>query len=313
MAAYEDSVTVPLVGPTLNWVRHDDLDVILTGGAVRAGELVRLQARWEPAPAYLGPERFTISRSRSYLARLAGREHRAEDIEMWADVDGPPVTHSRGSWQAGNVDQFCQQSRYLFRDAHGYRSGQLTVSNVAHYTTEPTFSLEGRITAPLPIATDVTGVIARAGRAKTIYHVGATSDPRVRITLMTPAGDGGRNDLAAYLRAQAPSLGGGPGQRLPPRLGEILRTPHQLQWEPAFESGQRELTLDVDESQTAEISVVPEREYAERGVPFVTAFALRVEDVRDASRFVVSDVVTVEGGDLGYPSRYREGQLLFRA
>jgi hypothetical protein len=295
--------------PVLNWVDRDDPDVVLTGGAVLAGKLVRLQARWQPSPMYMGPERFTIHRSRRNLAWLGRQRRRDDAIEMWADYDGPPTTHCQGAWRAGNTDQFCQQSRYVFTDTSRNASGELTVSNVAHYTSAPSFVIEGRLRAPVPLGTDVVGVIARAGQAKTVYHVGATADPRVRVTLMVPTGDGGANDLNEHLRRLAE------GSSPNPLSGFSLPFSHlQSQWSPAFESGQRVLELDVNESQTAEVSVVPEAPYTERQVPFSTAFALRVEDVEDPSKFVVSDVTTVEGGDFdGYRRhRYGEGEVLFR-
>jgi hypothetical protein len=230
---------------------------------------------------------------------------------MWADFDGPPTTHSQGAWRAGNVNQFSQQSRYFFTDSSHNRSGELTVSNVAHYTSKPSFLIEGRLAAPMLLATDTVGVIARAGQAKTIYHVGATSDPRVRISLMVPTGDGSPDDLSEYLRR----LARGTSTSLNPLSGFSLPLSHlQTQWRPAFENGQQVLEFDVDEDHAAEVSVVPQAPYTERQVPFSTAFALRVENVENPAEFVVSEVITVEGGDFGGHRRrpYSEGAVLFR-
>jgi hypothetical protein len=295
--------------PVLNWVDHEDPDIVITGGAVLAGKLVRLQARWQPSRIYMGPERFTIVRSRTNLAWLTGSRHRDEVIEMWADFDGPPTTHSQGAWRAGNVNQFSQQSRYFFTDSSHNRSGELTVSNVAHYTSAPSFMVEGRLAPPFLLATNTVGVIARAGQAKTVYHVGATSDPRVRVSLMVPTGDRSPNDLNDYLLRLAQ------GSSPDPLFGYSLPFSHrQTQWRPAFENGRQVLEFDVDEDHVAEVSVVPEAPYTERRTPFSTAFALRVEDAEDPSKFVVSDVITVEGGDFGdYRRRpYSEGAVLFR-
>jgi hypothetical protein len=75
------------------------------------------------------------------------------------------------------------------------------------------------------------------------------------------------------------------------------------------------MELDVDENNPQEVSVVPEREYEEPFDDFMTGFALRIENAANPSEFVISDIVTVEGGlrsrrvrNLSYP----EGSVLLR-
>jgi hypothetical protein len=60
---------------------------------------------------------------------------------------------------------------------------------------------------------------------------------------------------------------------------------------------------------------VPRHPYDERPRPFITAFALHVEDVDDPNRYAISDIATVEGGfhRSGLELPYPEGSVLFRA
>ena len=152
-------------------------------------------------------------------------------------------------------------------------------------------------------------IAVRAGRATTKYFVGAVADPRVRVTLMTNSGDGSRNDLIPYLPRPRRSLS--PLSRSTDRLFFPVRG----SWQPAFADGSRSMELDVDENNFEEVSVVPERDYEETFVDFMTGFAIRVENLANPEEFVISDIVTVEGGlqsrrfrSLNYP----EGSLLFR-
>jgi hypothetical protein len=293
--------------PILNWVREDNWDVALTG-AVLAGKLVRLQAEWPPWGGYMGPERFTILTSRSRFA--SGRVV----LPLWADVDGPPRTHSVNAWQTGRIKRFGQQQRYYFTDAHRNRSGPLVVTNVKQYTTEPLFRLDAEGKAGFPAG--VQGRLrAESGLAATKIMVGGTADPRVRVTIMTNNDSDPRNDLMPYLGPLI-SISTGTGRSLTyqyPR-DRFLRVESD-QWQPMFENGERELVLDVSEQRSAEVVIVPKRPYTEQFKPFMTGFAVRVEDVDDPEQFVISDVVTVEGGFHGGTSRpnYPEGSVLFRA
>jgi hypothetical protein len=59
--------------------------------------------------------------------------------------------------------------------------------------------------------------------------------------------------------------------------------------------------LDVSDERSVEVTIVPRRPYTERFRPFMTGFAVRVEDVDDPEQFVISDAVTVEGGFMQAP------------
>jgi hypothetical protein len=286
----------------LNWVRDDARDVVLTGGAVRAGKLVRLQAEWNPWGSYTGPERFTIRTARTRFN--SGR--RVSDI--LADVDGPPQTHSLHAWQAG-LRSPSHQRRYYFSDLHRNRSGELTVSSLDFFTTAPSVQGDVGLTVPLPYAPSAR-IVVRAGRATTRYFVGAVTDPRVRVTLLTNSGDGSRNDLTPYLprprRTALSPLSRGTDRLFFPIPGS---------WQPVLADGSRSMELDVDENHSQEVSVVPERDYEETFEDFMTGFALRVEDAANPDEFVISDIVTVEGGlrsrrfrNLSYP----EGSVLLQ-
>jgi hypothetical protein len=271
--------------PILNWVREDDHDIIITGGAVRTGKPVNMQARWQPWGSYMGPERFTVHRSRKAFGAL-GRSFAAATVTHFvADVDGPPTTHSLQAWQAGNVDPLSNQSRYYFTDAYNNKSGTLTVSNVAHYTSAPSFQVEGDLRSPLAGS---PGITARGGQARAIFHVGATTDPTVRVTLM----GGSSRELLTYLEQQQARFPG-------PRTIFTADSPRvdDQPWRPILSTGGSEIVVDVDEDHPVEITVIPERPYTEPPFAFISAFALRVENVNDPSQFVVSDVITVEGGE----------------
>lgn len=288
--------------PILNWVRNDNAHAVLTGGAVLAGKLVRLQARWPDWGIYNGPERFTIRtvRSRLQISRKV--------TDIVADVDGPPATHSLEAWQTGNINHFSQQRRYYFTDIHNSRSGELTVSNVPQYVTAPSFEVDGSLALPVLAGGSAPRLTVRGSRVKTVYHIGGISDPSVRVTLMVNSGDGSPDDLIPYLRRPRTSPRS--------RTEDLLFQPGQVQWRPAFENGERELILDVDEDHIGEVSVVPQQPYEERRIPFMTGFALRVENVDDPSQYVISDLVTVEGGGQRFARTlrppYPEGSVLLR-
>lgn len=293
--------------PILNWVREDNWDVVLTG-AVLAGKLVRLQAEWPPWGGYMGPERFAILTSRSRF--VSGRVV----LPLWADVDGPPRTHSVNSWQTGRIKRFGQQQRYHFTDAHRNTSGPLVVTNVKQYTTEPHLSLQAEGKAGL--AAGVHGRLrAESGLAVTKIMVGGTADPRVRVTIMTNNDSDPRKDLMPYLDPLI-SASTRTGRSLTDQyLRDRFLRVESDQWQPMFENGEQELVLDVSEEISAEVIIVPRRPYTEQFRPFMTGFAVRVEDIDDPEQFVISDVVTVEGGFHGGTSRpsYPEGSVLFRA
>lgn len=293
--------------PILNWVRDDNWDVVLTG-AVLAGKLVRLRAEWPPWGGYMGPERFTILTARSRFG--SGRVV----LPLWADVDGPPRTHSASAWQTGRITRFGHQQRYYFTDAHRHRSGPLIVTNVKQYTTEPMFRLQAEGTAGLPGA--VQGrLTAESGLAATKIMVGGTADPRVRVTMMTDNDSNPRNDLTPYLTPLVNRSIGGRNAPTDQYLRDRFLGAESDQWQPMFENGERELVLDVSDERSAEVTIVPRTPYTERFRPFMTAFAVRVEDADDPEQFVISDIVTVEGG-FHYgtlQSNYPPGSVLFRA
>jgi hypothetical protein len=285
--------------PALHWVREDNHEIAING-AVLAGKLVRLQARWGHSSSYMGPERFTIRTARSRFGPSRPVER------FWADTDGPPVTHSAEAWQTGKTTRFGQQQRYYFQDAHNNKSGPLIVSNVKQYTTEPQIQLQASGTVGLAVAAQAR-VAAQAGRASTKIMIGATTDPAVRVTIMTTSGTADRNDLLPYL---LPLINQG---RNEPDF-TMLDTVAASQWQPVFDSGSRQIELEIDEDRPAAVTIVPERPYEERQRPFMTAFAIRVEDIDDPDQFVISDVVTVEGGEIyARLSSYRIGSVLFRA
>jgi hypothetical protein len=292
--------------PILNWVRDDNWDVVLTG-AVLAGKLVRLQAEWPPWGGYMGPERFTIHTASSRFS--PGRVV----TPLWADVDGPPRTHSANSWQTGRIKRFGQQQRYYFTDAHRNRSGPLIVTNVKQYTTEPKFHLqaEGKVGLPAGVEGRLT---AESGLAGSKILVGGTTDPRVRVTIMTSHDSDPRNDLMPYLGPLISTGGQGRTWRGQYPRNRYLETQSD-QWQPMFENGEHELLFEVGDKRSAEVTIVPRRPYTEQFRPFMTAFAVRVEDVDDPEQFVISDIVTVEGGFHGGTLRpnYPEGSVLFRA
>lgn len=248
----------------LNWIRDDARYVVLTGGAVRVGKLVRLQAEWTYWGNYTGPERFTIRTARTRFGFGSAVS------EITADVDGPPLTHSLHAWQAG-LRSPTHQRRYYFTDLHKNKSGELTVSSLDFFTTAP--SIEGNIGLTVPLPYQPSSQIAvRAGRATTKYFVGAVADPKVRVTLMTNSGDGSRNDLIPYLPRPRRPLS--PLSRSTDRLFFSVRG----SWQPTFADGSRSMEIDVDENNSKEISVVPERDYEETAVDFMTGFAIRVEN-----------------------------------
>jgi hypothetical protein len=293
--------------PILNWVRDDNWGVVLTG-AVLAGKLVRLQAEWPPWGGYLGPDRFTIHTARSRFG--PGRVV----LPLWADVDGPPRTHSANAWQTGRIKRFGQQQRYYFTDAHGNRSGPLIVTNVKQYTTEPKFHLQAEGKVGLPAGAEGR-LTAESGLAATKILVGGTTDPRVRVTIMTNNDSDPRRDLTPYL---GPLIGISTGRGrawTDQYLRDRFLAVNSDQWQPMFENGDKELVLDVSDERSAEVTIVPKRPYTERFRPFMTGFAVRVEDVDEPEQFVISEIVTVEGGFHGgnLRSNYPEGSVMFRA
>lgn len=279
--------------PILNWVLDGDDHVVLTG-AVLAGKRVRMQAAWPPW-GYSGPERFSVRSARSRLSR--GRL----TFESFADVDGPPRTHSQDSWLTGKTQRFGQQQRYYFNDAYGNESSNLVVSNVKQWTSEPKISAEAGFAAPTPVGT--ARFTAEAGRAATKIMIGATADPRVRVAIITSNDES--SDSSRMLRSFRD-------------INEIdysLLIRSRTYWQPAFENGERELILDVDEDHPAEVTIVPQQPYGENYDPFMIAFAVRVEAADDPDQYVISDVVTVEGGNFNVPNvrpQYRPSQVLFR-
>jgi hypothetical protein len=286
----------------LNWVRDDARDVVLTGGAVRVGKRIRLQAEWGLWGNYTGPERFTIRTARTRF----NSGHRVVDI--LADVDGPPQTHSLQAWQAG-LRSPSRQRRYYLSDLHKNKSGELTVSSLDWFTTAPSVQADVGLTVPLPYAPSGR-VAVRAGRAATNYFVGAVTDPRVRVTLLTNSGDGSRYDLTPYLpRPRRTTLS--PFSRATDRL--FFSVPGS--WQPVLSGGSRSMEIEVDENNFQEVSVVPDRDYENILTDFMTGFALRVENADNPDEFVISDIVTVEGGlrsQLSAYSAYPEGSVLFR-
>jgi hypothetical protein len=282
--------------PILNWVREDDHDVVLTG-AVLAGKQVRLQANWQPwGEMYTGPGRFTIRTARSWL----GASHKVSEI--WADVDGPPRTHSVSVWQTGTTKGPGHQQRYYFTDFQGYRSGPLVVSNVKQYTSEPKFELLAG--AEGGFAVGHARLVAQAGRAATKIMIGAVADPTVRVSILDSSSDDTRDDLFSYFPKTLFS------RDFPV---ELLGFRRPTQWHPMFEDGARELVLDVDEDHSAQVTVVPESPSEDDSRPFSTAFAVRVADVNDPEQYVISDIVTVEGGGgLRSYADYPLGTVMFR-
>jgi hypothetical protein len=247
----------------------------------------------------MGPERFTIRTARSWL----NASHKVNEI--WADVDGPPRTHSVSAWQTGTTKGPGHQQRYYFTDAQGNRSGPLVVSNVKQYTSEPKLELLAGGEAGLPVGR--ARLVAQAGRASTKIMIGAVADPTVRVSILVSSGDNTRDDLLSYF-PRSLSRRGSPVP--PPGFGR------PTQWAPVFENGTRELVLDVDEDHSAQAIIVPEHLYEEHFRPFSTAFAVCVADVDDPEQYVISDIVTVEGGSgrlRSYePANYPAGAVLFR-
>lgn len=233
---------------------------------------------------------------------------------MWADVDGPPRTHSANAWQTGRIKRFGQQQRYYFTDAHKNRSGPLIVTNVKQYTTEPKFHLqaEGKVGLPAGVQGRLT---AESALAATKLLVGGTTDPRVRVTIMTNNDSDPRNDLMPYLGPLISISTGRGSTRTDQYVRDRFLGVKSDQWQPMFENGEQELVLDVSDERSTEVTIVPRRPYTERFRPFMTGFAVRVEDVDDPVQFVISEIVTVEGGFHGGILRpsYPEGSVLFRA
>jgi hypothetical protein len=108
---------------------------------------------------------------------------------------------------------------------------------------------------------------------------------------MVTSGDGGSDDLVPYLQ-QVISVGRGRETREVVQLVRPERF-YRNEWTPQFENGSRTLILDVDQDHATEVVIVPGQSYLE-GRRFIMGFALRVEDVDDPSRFVISDIVTVQ-------------------
>jgi hypothetical protein len=293
--------------PILNWVRDENRDVVLTG-AVLAGKLVRLQAQWPDWGSYMGPRHFKIRTAPSRFIR--GRQVNV----LPADGDGPPRTHSGSAWQTGHLRRFGQQQRYYFADFWKNASGPLVVSNAKQYTTEPKLHLQAGAMVGLPYGAEGR-LTAEAGLAGTKIMIGATEDPTVRVTIMTTNDPDPRNDLWPYLRPLI-TPPHGPGVFATEYLKDrFLGAGRSQQWLPVFDNGEHEMVFDVSEDHFEEVTITPEQPYRERFQPFMTAFAVRVEDVTNRERFIISDVVTVEGGfhgsnlELDYP----EGSVLFRA
>jgi hypothetical protein len=65
------------------------------------------------------------------------------------------------------------------------------------------------------------------------------------------------------------------------------------------------------------VVIVPESEYVEPFADFMVGFALRVELADDPSQFILSDIVTAQGGArnrrIQRSPRFPEGAVLFRA
>lgn len=302
----EEDQAVYYPNPVLNWVRDDDHAVVLTGSAVRPGKLVRLQADWHYGLGdYNGPERFTIRGARTRFRPTR------KVADLIADVDGPPHTHSLQAWQAGMFGA-TRQCRFYFTDLHDHRSGELTVSALDFFTTAP--SLEADIGMRVQIPYGPTGQLAvNGGRASTRYYVGAVIDPRLRVSLMVTSGDGSRNDLTPYLPQPRRALS-------PSRDDDLMFIPHDIQrpaWLPAFADGRRSMEIEVDEHTFTEVVIVPESEYVEPFADFMVGFALRVELADDPSQFILSDIVTAQGGArnrrIQRSPRFPEGAVLFRA
>lgn len=188
----------------LHWARAED-DVIISGTTVQAGKLVRMRADWQPSPSYMGPEVFFLHQQRSRLFRVF-RSSPPAPAGFEADFDGPPTTHSRDAWQAG-ASSVTNQARWIFKDSHQNSSGVLMVSNVAFYTSTPHFEAATRVGGAIPGAVGAANLTARAGNAKTIFHIGATADPVLRVSIMVPWGVGEANlrDHVEGLRAEAQS------------------------------------------------------------------------------------------------------------
>jgi hypothetical protein len=275
----------------LHWVRADD-DVIISGTTVQAGKLVRMRADWQPSPSYMGPEIFYLRQRQSYFARLLRDREALAGFE--ADFDGPPTTHSRDAWQAG-ASTLTNQARWIFTDSHKNSSSVLTVSNVAFYTSTPRFEAIAHARGPVPGALGTVGLTARAGNAKTVFHVGATTDPLLRIGIMVPWGEGEMN-----LREHVERLRADQGRPLSPQdwaiYGRDARSylePEPGPWVPVFENGETELVLEVDEQNHKDVTIVPTRTVPTE-FTFRTAFAIRIVDSINTANYVISDIVTVE-------------------
>jgi hypothetical protein len=285
--------------PILSWVREDNHDVVLSG-AVLAGKLVRLQAVWPPSGGYMGPERFAIHSPLTQFFRGSLVQ------ELWAGLDGPPRTHSDAAWQTGKIRRIGQQQRYYFTDTHHNKSGPLVVSNVKQYTTEPKVGLQAQGTLGVQFVGQ-TYLMAEAGMAATKIMIGATADPTVRIRLITNTGSGDQEDLLSYFNnnnydddwAILPFL--------------LYQTERRPPWSPVLATGGRTLTVDVDNDHPAEITIVPENPYEGQLERFMVAFALRVEDVDDPEKYILSDIVTVQGGHVDTTAGFRipEGSVYF--
>lgn len=292
----------------LHWVRADDSSVVLSGGAVRSGKLVRLRADWQPSARYMGPEEFRIHEDGSLLARLreiiSGRGVPAHRLPGIPAVGGPPVSMSRDKWLA-TASRVTRQSRYRFSDAHGNWSGPLTVSSVSQFTRQP--HLEAAMSAAAGLPVGQASVTLTGSGGSIVHGIGATADPGLRVVIMTPWGSG-EADLMSPVQELFLDISNDDNYYVPrgggPDLRRALGWPSEPgPWIPSFASDTPDF-LDVDEEHEEEIRIVPESPVPP-GMPFRTAYALRVVNIEDSFRYVISDVVEIEGDG--------SGQLAFRS
>jgi hypothetical protein len=278
----------------LHWVHSDRVAAVIDGKAVRQDKSVRMRADWRldcasPKCFFIHEESFFLAR---LVRRLGGSWHPMASFRAYDAAPG--MSLSVDVWETGtrNVPG---QSRYFFTDDAYNASGVLTVSSATHYVSKTQVESGGRMVAVVPGVTEI-GIRAAAGGATIVHGIGATEDPRLRVTLMVPWGQGDA-DLLGHLRHRLSSPRVELGNKEPTdsdlrQASQGFLSADPGPWVPNLRDGMEEITVDVDEERGVEVRVdlVFPKALSTR-----TAYALRVTDTADPDNFVVSDVVLIDG------------------
>lgn len=286
----------------LHWCDAMRSGYILDGGAVQPGKQVRMRADW--LAGYSQPKVFTIHEEAFLLKRMfrrmGGSWHPMNPFQAHTPIPG--MTLSRDHWTTG-VSNVTKQTHYYFKDDQGHASGRLTVSGATAWVGTSSYVVNG-LEVKLSPGIGV-GINTDAGHHMITHGVGATRDPRLRVELLTPTGNGELNLLGHVRRLieerlRSPELVKLDGEKsgfddishddvlidasdgyLSPKSPWMARL--------APDSGE----IVVDELRPASVNVeIPTLNKFD--TPFRTAYALRLVDVDDPANFVISGIVLID-------------------